>query len=348
MKPGDHVLIELFDRPDAVGIALGRAVRACGGKPFFSIRRNAVLREWIIDGELEDFQAESVIELERMQHMSVYIAIRGSANIFELSDVPAEKMALYQKAMKPVQERRVNHTRWAVLRWPTASMAQQGLMASEAFEDFYFAACLFDYRKMLPGMRALKALMERTKQVRIVGPGTDLHFSIENIPAIVCAGEYNLPDGEVFTAPIKDSVNGTLQYNAPTVYQGISFDDIALRFESGKIVEATSSNTKALNKILDTDAGARYIGEFAIGVNPLIREPMRDILFDEKICGSFHFTPGQAYEMADNSNRSSIHWDMVCIQRPEYGGGEIYFDGELIRKDGVFVVDELKQLDALA
>ena len=158
-------------------------------------------------------------------------------------------------------------------------------------------------------------------------------------------GDHNIPDGEVFSCPVRDSVEGVIQYNAPTVYQGVSFDDIRLEFEKGKIVNATSNNTKRLNEILDSDAGARYIGEFAIGFNPYITEPMRDILFDEKIAGSFHFTPGQAYEEADNGNKSQVHWDMVCIQRPEYGGGEIIFDGELIRKDGLFVKEELESLN---
>ena len=183
-------------------------------------------------------------------------------------------------------------------------------------------------------------------KVHIIGPGTDLTFSIKGMPAIPCAGEMNIPDGEVFTAPILDSVNGTIHYTAPTVYQGIPFDGIRLTFENGKIVEAhCNGKDEELNKILDTDAGARFIGEFALGVNPYILKPMYDILFDEKIAGSFHFTPGQAYENCDNTNRSQVHWDMVCIQRPEYGGGEIWFDDELIRKDGIFTDPELAILN---
>ena len=207
--------------------------------------------------------------------------------------------------------------------------------------DFFFQVCTFDYKKMKKGMLRLENLMSKTDKVEIKGSGVDLSFSIKGIGAVACGGSKNIPDGEVFSCPVKNSVEGTISYNAPTVYRGISFDNIALTFKKGKIVDARANNTKALNEILDSDRGARFIGEFAIGFNPLIKEPMRDILFDEKISGSFHFTPGQAYEEADNGNRSQVHWDMVHIQRPEYGGGSIYFDGKLIRKDGLFVKKDL-------
>jgi aminopeptidase len=244
-----------------------------------------------------------------------------------------------------VQDQRVKRTKWVVLRWPTSSMAQLAGMSTEAFEDFFFDVCTLDYRKLQPGMKALKGLMEQTDLVQIKGPGTDLNFSIKGIPAVICGGDRNIPDGEVFTAPVKDSVEGQLTFNAPSIYQGTAFDGIQLNFKRGKIVDASSNETKKLNKILDSDTGARYIGEFSLGFNPRVFQPMRDILFDEKIAGSFHFTPGQAYEEADNGNRSQVHWDMVSIQRPDYGGGEIYFDGKLIRKNGEFLPKQLRSLN---
>jgi aminopeptidase len=224
-------------------------------------------------------------------------------------------------------------------------MAQMAGMSTEAFEDYFFKVCTLDYSRMKSGMKALKALMENTDQVRIKGPGTDLTFSIKGISAIACGGQHNIPDGEVFSCPVRDSVEGHVQFNAPTIYQGTAFDSVRLAFKKGKVVEASANNTERLNAILDSDEGARYIGEFALGFNPYIQEPMRDILFDEKIAGSFHFTPGQAYERADNGNRSQVHWDLVCIQRPEYGGGEIYFDHQLVRKDGLFVPKEIQALN---
>ncbi|MBI3885359.1 MAG: aminopeptidase [Opitutae bacterium] len=345
LMPGERVLIDAFDIPETFVIALIRAARARGAMPYVNIQRSRVTREMLMHAEAAQYETTAEVELMRMQKMQAYIAVRGSDNIFETSDVPAERVQMAAKLLKPVQDYRVNQTKWVVLRWPSSAMAQQAGMSTEAFADFFFRVCTFDYSRYAPGMKALVALMNRTDRVRITGPGTDLSFSIKGIGAVPCGGTRNIPDGEVFSCPVKDSVEGVVQYNAPTVYLGSSFDHLRLAFEAGKIVDATSSNTKRLNEILNTDPGARYIGEFALGFNPHILEPMRDILFDEKIAGSFHFTPGQAYEQGGNGNKSVVHWDMVCIQRPEYGGGEIWFDGKLVRKDGLFVLPELAKLN---
>lgn len=345
LKRGENVLIEAFDAPDEMTIALVRAVRRAGAVPFTQIHRARVSREIALHATDRQLNLTAIHELARMKKMDAYIAVRGSNNITELSDVPADQMKLLARKMRPVQDQRVRKTKWVVLRWPTPSMAQLAGMSTEAFEDFYFEVCTLDYRKLQPGMKALKALMAKTDRVEIKGPGTDLRFSIKGISAIICGGDRNIPDGEVFSCPVKDSVQGFITFNAPTIYQSIGFDGIRLGFENGKIVEATSNQTKKLNKILDSDPGARYIGEFSLAFNPYVIHPMRDILFDEKIAGSFHFTPGQAYEDADNGNRSQIHWDMVSIQRPDYGGGEIYFDGKLIRRDGEFLPKQLRSLN---
>ena len=345
LKRGETVLIETFDVPDQMTIALVRAARAAGALPFTQLQHALVSRELALHATERQLNLTAIHELARMKKMDAYIAIRGSNNITELSDVPAEQMKLLARKMRPVQDQRVRKTKWVVLRWPSPSMAQLAGMSTEAFEDFYFEVCTLDYRRLQPGMKALKALMEKTDRVEIKGPGTDLRFSIKGISAIICGGDRNIPDGEVFSCPVKDSVEGFVTFNAPTIYQGIGFDGIRLAFKNGKIVDATSNQTKKLNNILDSDPGARYIGEFSLGFNPYVLHPMRDILFDEKIAGSFHFTPGQAYEDADNGNRSQVHWDMVSIQRPDYGGGEIYFDGKLIRRDGEFLPKQLRSLN---
>ena len=345
LKRGETVLIETFDVPDQMTIALIRAARAAGALPFTQLQHAPVSRELALHATERQLNLTAIHELARMKKMDAYIAIRGSHNITELSDVPAEQMKLLARKMRPVQDQRVRKTKWVVLRWPTPSMAQLAGMSTEAFEDFYFEVCTLDYRRLQPGMKALKALMEKTDRVEIKGPGTDLRFSIKGIPAIICGGDRNIPDGEVFSCPVKDSVEGFVTFNAPTIYQGIGFDGIRLAFKNGKIADATSNQTRKLNNILDSDPGARYIGEFSLGFNPYVMHPMRDILFDEKIAGSFHFTPGQAYEDADNGNRSQIHWDMVSIQRADYGGGEIYFDGKLIRRDGEFLPKPLRSLN---
>ena len=345
LKRNETVLIEAFDIPDEMTTALIRAARNAGGVPFAQVYHARVNRALALEASDRQLNIMASHELARMKKMNAYIAMRGSHNITELADVPPETMQLIGKKMRAVQDQRVKRTKWVVLRWPTPSMAQLAGMSTEAFEDFFFDVCTLDYRKLQPGMKALKRLMEQTDRVHIKGPGTDLNFSIKGIPAVICGGDRNIPDGEVFTAPVKDSVEGQLTFNAPSIYQGTAFDGIQLHFKRGKIVEASSNETKKLNKILDSDAGARYIGEFSLGFNPRVFQPMRDILFDEKIAGSFHFTPGQAYEEADNGNRSQVHWDMVSIQRPDYGGGEIYFDGKLIRKNGEFLPKQLRSLN---
>ena len=344
-KRGENVLIELFDVPEEMGIALIREVRAVKATPFINIHNAKISREMGRAATEEQYSTIAKHAMHQMKNMDCYIAIRGSHNVNELSDVPAKKMQMLSTKMRPVLNERVNKTRWCVLRWPNPSMAQSAGMSTEAFEDFYFRVCLLEYNKLKRGMNALGKLMTEANDVHIMGPGTDLRFSVKGLPGIPCGGTHNIPDGECFTAPVKDSVEGVISYNAPSIYQGIAFDNVKLEFDKGKIVKATANNTKAINKIFDTDPGARYIGEFAIGFNPEIKEPMRDILFDEKIAGSFHFTPGQAYEVADNGNRSSVHWDLVNIQRPDYGGGEIYFDGKLIRKNGQFVPKSLHSLN---
>jgi len=345
LKRNETVLIEAFDIPDEMTVALIRAVRKAGGVPFAQTYYTRVNRALALEASDRQLNLMASHELARMKKMNAYIAVRGSNNITELSDVPPEKMKLIGRKMRRVQDQRVKKTKWVVLRWPTPSMAQLAGMSTEAFEDFYFDVCTLDYRKLLPGMKALKRLMEKTDRVQIKGPGTDLRFSIKGIPAVICGGDRNIPDGEVFTSPVKDSVEGHVTFNAPSIYQGIAFDGIRLEFKNGKVVDATSNETQKLNKILDSDPGARYIGEFSLGFNPRVFQPMRDILFDEKIAGSFHFTPGQAYEEADNGNRSQVHWDMVNIQRPDYGGGEIYFDGKLVRNDGKFLPNQLRSLN---
>jgi aminopeptidase len=345
LKPNEKVLIESFDAPDEMTIALVRAARKAKAIPFVQLQRARVTRELALEIDARALDLTAAYELARMKKMDAYIAVRGSNNISELADVPIDKMKLVAKKLRPLQDQRVQKTKWVVLRWPTPAMAQLAGMSTEAFENFFFKVCTLDYRKLQPGMKALKALMEKTDQVKIKGPATDLQFSIKGISAVICGGDRNIPDGEVFSCPVKNSVQGHVTFNAPSIYQSTAFDNIRLEFRDGKIVDATSNQTQKLNAVLDSDPGARYIGEFSLGCNPYIMQPMRDILFDEKIAGSFHFTPGQAYQEADNGNRSQVHWDMVSIQRKDYGGGEIYFDGQLVRRDGEFLPTQLRSLN---
>lgn len=315
------------------------------GEVYLELKDSRVQRRLLMNGSIEQFEHEAKHSLEKMKTMDAYIGIRGGDNISALSDVPKEQITAYQKAFNEVLRERVDNTKWVVLRYPNASMAQLAEMSLEKFEDFYFNVCNFDYSIMDKRMDALKTLLEKTDKVRITSPGTDLTFSIKGIGAVKCAGRANIPDGEVYTAPVKDSVNGIIRYNTSSLYQGFVYDNIELTFENGKIIQALANDTEKINHIFDTDEGARYIGEFAIGVNPYITKPMKDILFDEKISGSIHFTPGSCYEDAYNGNHSAVHWDLVLIQTEAFGGGEIYFDDVLIRKNGLFVHEDLLGLN---
>ena len=347
IEKGEKILIEAFDLPDpSLVCKLVEGAARRGAMPFVTWKSNAVLRSLYRTATEESMKLAGQFERAQMEEMQVYIGIRGAANSSQFADVPQPQMDLYQQHWwKPVADYRVSRTKWVVLRYPTDSFAQAANMSTAAFEDFYFSVCTADYAAMKIAQEPLAARMRAADRVRIVAPATELEFSIKGIPVIECWGERNIPDGEVFTAPVRESINGKIRFNTPSRYQGIVYENVEFKFKDGKIVRAKANETEKLNALLDSDEGARYCGEWSIGVNNRVREPMLDTLFDEKIGGSFHLTPGQAYEIADNGNRSRIHWDLVQIQRPDYGGGEIWFDGELVRKDGRFVPEDLQGLN---
>lgn len=346
IKPGEKVLVE-YEGTCCLPLvkALIRRIYQAGGWPYVTIRESKVIRELCMGASEEQLKYQADYTLYQNQGMDAYIGVRAFDNIAELSDVPPEQMNLYQRVMRPASNHLIDHTKWVVLKYPNAAMAQLADKSEDAFTDFYYDVCTMDYDKMSKAMDPLVNLMNQTDKVRILAPGTDLTFSIKGIGAIKCDGKMNIPDGEVYTAPVKDSVNGFITYNTPSSEQGFTYENIRFEVKDGKIIAASANNTARINALLDTDDGARYFGEFAIGVHPYILEPMKDTLFDEKICGSFHLTPGMAYDDAFNGNKSAVHWDLVQIQRPEYGGGEIWFDDVLIRKDGRFVLPALEGLN---
>ncbi len=350
LSAGETLLIECFDlEDDTLPRLLARKAARKGAHVLIETRSTRLLREMVRHATEPQMKLWAEADLLRMKNVQAYLGLRGAKNINEMADVAQDRLGLYNGLyVMPVHfEQRVKHTKWCVLRLPSASMAQQAGMSTEAFEDFYFDVCNLDYPKLAKALRPLVERMEAAREVTITGPGTDLRFSIEGIPVVPCAGQMNIPDGEVFTCPVRDSVNGRVRFNTPTIYQGSSFDGVGLEFRDGQIVEATceAGDPAKLRAIFDSDEGAKYVGEWSIGCNPRILHPMRDILFDEKIAGSFHLTPGNAYDEADNGNRSKIHWDLVQIQRSECGGGTIAFDGQPIRVDGRFVPEELQALD---
>lgn len=346
LEKDENILIE-YEGDESVDLVrqIVKNAYAVGAKPYVNIDNSIITRELLLGARKDQLEFMNEYLLHQMKEMNAYIAIRSNSNTSELSDVPSEQLNLYSRELKPVLDQRVDHSKWVILRYPNPSMAQLAGTSQETFRDFYYDVCTLDYGKMSQAMNPLKKLMEKTDNVQIKGPGTDLTFSIKGIPAVKCSGECNIPDGEVYTAPVKNSVNGIITYNTPSEEQGFTYENIRFEIENGKIVKATANDNTRINALLDTDPGARYFGEFALGVNPYILHPMKDTLFDEKICGSLHLTPGEAYDDAPNGNSSAVHWDLVLIQREDYGGGEIYFDDKLIRKDGRFVIPQLEGLN---
>ena len=347
LQPGERVLIEAIGLEIPLVTALIEQAYAAGGIPLVTIKDRSVDRALLMGCSAEQMRLIAKYEAARMSDIDAYIGVRSGDNAAEQADVPQDKMEIYQKYFwEEVHGKiRVPGTKWVVLRYPSPSMAQLANTSTEGFEDFYFKVCNLDYAGMSRAMDPLVELMNRTDRVRIVGAGTDLCFSIRGLPAIKCDGLLNIPDGEVYTAPVRNSVSGCITYNTSSRHQGFTYENIRLEFRDGRIVKATANDTARITGVLDIDEGARYVGEFSFGINPYITRSIGDTLFDEKIAGSIHFTPGSAYDDCFNGNRSALHWDLVLIQTPEYGGGKIYFDDILIRKDGRFILPELQGLN---
>lgn len=342
VQAGENVMVQLIGLN---GIELMRAlieqIRDKNAHPFVKIEDTETQRILVEKGDADYWKNQtSVDQLPLMKQMDVYIGIRASENIYETSQATKEANKAYATHFQnPVHfEERVNNTRWCIMRYPSPAFAMNAKMPTRAFAEFYYDACLVDYTLLAKAMEPLEKRLRVTNKIRLKGEGTDISFSVKGQNWVPCFGTHNIPDGELFTSPVLDSVNGTITY-APSVYQGKPFEFVKLVVENGVVVDFDSSNNEALKDILDTDEGARRFGEFSFGTNPVISSPMYDILFDEKIFGSNHLTLGNDYEVAPNGNTSNIHWDLVCI------GADVYLDGELIRQGRNFVVDDLKGLN---
>lgn len=347
LQPGEHLLIGCSPQDLPLAKELIRAAYRAGGYPHVSLE-DAGLRRCLLEG-LQEEQAAAIAEYERCRfdRMDAYINLATTQNAMENAAVDPQKLREYARMKnQATQKMRQGRVKWCVCISPNDLYANNAGMCLDDFERYYFDVCCMDYARFGRAMEKLRLRMEQTDRVRILAPGTDLSFSIRGVPKCVSAGERNVPDGEVYTAPVRESVNGTIQFNVPSVFNGTRFEAIQLRFENGKAVSAQANWTSKLNEILDTDAGARYVGEFAFGLNPKLTVPLGLTLFDEKIRGSIHLAMGNALDLTDNGNRSAIHWDMVSLHTPEWGGGSVYFDDVLVRKDGVFVLPELEELNA--
>jgi aminopeptidase len=342
LQEGQNVMLQLVGL-NGIGLlrALAEEARAMNVNTFVQIDDTEVQRVLKETGDASFWKNQAKVEgLPLMKQMDAFVGIRASLNIYENSATSKEANKAYSDHYgKPVHsEERVKNTSWVVLRYPSEAFAMNAKMPTEKFREFYYNACLLDYSELAEAMKPLHERLDQTDMIQLKGEGTDIEFSVQGQTWIPCAGKRNIPDGELFTSPVLHSVNGHITY-APSVYQGKPFEFVKLVVEEGVVVDFDSSDNEELEGILDTDEGARRFGEFSFGLNPIIQEPMYDILFDEKIYGSNHLTLGNDYEEAPNGNESSIHWDLVCI------GADVYLDGEKIREGRKFVADDLKGLN---
>ncbi|XMB85078.1 aminopeptidase [Mycoplasmatota bacterium WC44] len=349
VKKGHHVRIVGDYEAKPLLLEIIKEVKKVGAHPYVDILDDEISREVALATTEDRLNMLAKWRKPQYESIDASIGVYADRNDYASVDVPTETKLLTAKIMRPLSNIIINTKKWVILNYPTHTLAHKAKMSYEQFYDYCLKVSMVDYSKMRSAFEPLKELLNKTDKVRITSPGTELSFSLKGIGSEPCSGECNIPDGEIYSAPVLESVNGVITYNTPSGYRGNVYENVSLTFENGKIIKATCANesdNEKLEEIFNTDEGARYVGEFAIGVNPYITKPMGDILYDEKIAGSIHFTPGQAYEgPADNGNKSAVHWDLVLIQTEEFGGGEIYFDDVLIRKDGIFVIDSLKGLN---
>ena len=347
VKQGELVMISLLglgglELVDAIQDELSRIGADC----ILYTRDTKMFKKWIINASEKAMELEAQSQTELVRKADVYIGLNAQENAMELGDIPREKMFAFVRSQKELVAERTRRRNLACMV-PTPAMAQVNQMSTDAFSRYFFGAVTYDFDRQRQGLAALQRRMEQAEAVRITAPDTDLTMKLGKIPVIVCDGKANLPDGEVFTAPVVDSVQGTIRFNAPSTYRGRRFENVCLTFRDGKVVEA-SANDPMIHQILDTDPGCRFLGEFAVGTNPMVTQPMANVLFDEKLCGSIHLALGDSYPFADNGNKAGIHWDLVLMMQPERGGGQLYFDGELIMDNGRFLPPDLQELNSSA
>ena len=347
VKEGYRVLIQYEDsKCNPLVKLLIDDICEVGGLPtvrLFDLELESRIKEKSSDKLVDEIVKSRQFDVD---NFDCFIRICYNKNEYDRKNIPSKRLKKIGDATTDIDDIRINKRIWTLLNYPSELDAYKAGMTTEEFYNYSFDVMNVDYKEMYKDIKPLKDLMEKTDKVHIKGPGTDLEFSIKGLPAIPCCGTANIPDGELYTAPVKTNVNGKITYNTKSPYRGKVFSNVSLEFKDGKIINATcDGDNDTLNEIFDTDSGSRYVGEFSLGFNPMIKEAIGDILYDEKIMGSLHFTPGTCYADCDNGNKSSVHWDLVLIQRKDHGGGEIYFDDVLIRKDGKFVLDELKQLN---
>ncbi len=333
---GEKVLITMMEEDT---FPLTRAVYAevvkAGALPQVEFQSVLLERELMLKGSHEQLDWVPELNAYGMEWADVYIGLRGARNPFEFSGIGADRLGAHKKAMGKISAMRNELTRWVLVRVPNESFAQQAEMSHDEMMSFFFGATLKDWEKEAEWYRAVQKPFQEARKVRILGKGTDLTFSTEGRTYEVADGHLNMPDGEVFTAPVDDSAEGVISFEFPGVYFGARVPGIRLEFAHGQVTNATAdANQELLDQLIGMDAGANRIGEFGIGVNSGIDRFCYDILYDEKIGGTIHIALGRAYAECGGVNQSALHWDIIKDLRQE---GEIHLDGRKIFEKGRFL-----------
>jgi aminopeptidase len=346
LKRGERVLIDVIGQPEEFIKELVNCVYKIGAEPivqYFPVGLMKSLISGVSPGQLAFWVKNQLNLLENVQ---AYVSIREEENSYEYYDLPDDTYKLYvSQYVKPTQMKALGLERWLLLKLPTAGMAQKAKLSTEGLNRLFYNSISMNYREFASKVQPLADRLSHTDRVRIVSPYTDLQFSIKGIPNLICDGKFNLPDGEIFTAPVLNTVQGEIRFNISTTFLGRVYSDIQLEFNKGKLVKATGNCPDDIMALLSTDEGASRIGEFGIGLNPYIQQPTNNLCFDEKMAGSVHLAMGQCFSLASNGNESSIHIDFVLCQLESFGGGEMYFDDKLVRKNGLFIEPELQYLN---
>jgi aminopeptidase len=349
VKPGDKCVIQSWTVAEPLVMAVYEEVLRAGGHPVFNLAPNEAQEAFF---ELaNDEQLEYVADPVRWgyEEADVRIVAIADVNTRALSQADPAKQARAQKARKSLLNASMERSasgeyRWALTLFPTHAVASEADMSLARFEDFFYRACLaYDddpvtaWERQSETVRRLADWIDGREEVRIQGPGgTDITLGVAERKWIPCYGSHNMPDGEFFTGPIEDSVNGTIAFSFPAVYGGREVSGVRFRFENGRVVDAGADRGEEfLFQMLDTDEGARRLGELGIGTNYGISTGTKEILLDEKIGGTVHMAIGAAYPETGGVNDSAVHWDMVCDLRE---GGSITVDGEELQRDGKFLV----------
>ncbi|GAC1476677.1 MAG: aminopeptidase [Ktedonobacterales bacterium] len=353
VQPGHIVRITSTPLAEPLLAAVYREVLRVGGHPVVQLQLPGLAEALLTEGNDEQLAWVNPGDRALLEQAHATLNISASANTRALTNADPARQAIAVRAERElahIRQRRTTegHLRWCTTLYPTQAHAQDAEMALADFAEFVYGACFLNEED--PGA-AWAALGRRQQQyvdwlrdkhvVRILGPDTDLRLSIQGRTFINSDGKRNFPSGEFFTGPVEDSAEGTVRFTIPSIYGGRPVQDIRLRFAQGRVVEAAAAQGEAfLHQMLELDAGARYLGEFAFGNNFGITRGIRNILFDEKIGGTIHMALGNSYPETGGQNHSALHWDMICDLRPAAGGGEVWVDDQLFLKDGRFLLPE--------